>query len=65
MKRKEIILLPMIFQFHKGTIRTIYKKGGYLWVSDFNSIKVRLELTELSLTHSLRVFQFHKGTIRT
>ena len=26
MKRKEIILLPMIFQFHKGTIRTIYKK---------------------------------------
>ena len=32
------------FQFHKGTIRTVQSSGTTRIVSDFNSIKVRLEL---------------------
>ena len=33
-----------LFQFHKGTIRTLYLKKGYNIYIDFNSIKVQLEL---------------------
>ena len=37
-----------------------------LWVVNFNSIKVRLELIALkSGDISFPIFQFHKGTIRT
>ena len=32
------------FQFHKGTIRTIHKELSECWFTNFNSIKVRLEL---------------------
>ena len=32
-----------LFQFHKGAIRTIQGTGGSSEVSNFNSIKVRLE----------------------
>ena len=31
------------FQFHKGTIRTVYLEAGYTALPHFNSIKVRLE----------------------
>ena len=34
------------FQFHKGTIRTLRPVSSEQSVSDFNSIKVRLELKE-------------------
>ena len=34
-------------------------------MSNFNSIKVRLELKLLLKTDCLNIFQFHKGTIRT
>ena len=33
-----------LFQFHKGTIRTMCSEVPSLVVRDFNSIKVRLEL---------------------
>ena len=43
----------MLFQFHKGSIRTT-KKGDVLCrITRFNSIKVQLELTSLQDTRSL------------
>ena len=35
---------PPLFQFHKGAIRTRVQAVGGVPSSDFNSIKVRLEL---------------------
>ena len=56
----------MIFQFHKGTIRTFAVLRGYLAIRHFNSIKVRLERKKTIGSWSpLVLFQFHKGTIRT
>ena len=56
----------MQFQFHKGTIRTDTPNGNLSHYSNFNSIKVRLELVLLEYTKPKDVlFQFHKGTIRT
>ena len=40
---------PTLFQFHKGTIRTFRNDAGPDSVVDFNSIKVRLELTPAAL----------------
>ncbi len=54
-----------LFQFHKGTIRTIDKYMNKLNLTNFNSIKVRLELMQDELPLKSSVFQFHKGTIRT
>ena len=54
-----------IFQFHKGTIRTMVNNSGINGVNNFNSIKVRLEPGSLTLLAPLSKFQFHKGTIRT
>ena len=31
------------FQFHKGTIKTVFKRKAGFRVTDFNSIKVRLK----------------------
>ncbi len=36
-----------------------------LMLSYFNSIKVRLKLTNYALYYSKTAFQFHKGTIKT
>ena len=56
----------MKFQFHKGTIRTFRKCIILYKNTNFNSIKVRLELTcDLIARTSTTIFQFHKGTIRT
>ena len=33
----------LLFQFHKGTIKTSYIAGDIRLLSDFNSIKVRLK----------------------
>ena len=57
--------LGQLFQFHKGAIRTrADDRPGYL-CGDFNSIKVRLELTEGATMPRQQPFQFHKGAIRT
>ena len=59
------IVKVLIFQFHKGTIRTTILTTLTSSTQNFNSIKVRLELG--ALLHRLydSTFQFHKGTIRT
>ena len=55
----------IMFQFHKGAIRTWNLVNFLCQLLRFNSIKVRLELTiRNSDGQSLR-FQFHKGAIRT
>ena len=54
-----------LFQFHKGTIRTLPKCSRLTIVVYFNSIKVRLERSGDSDEYIVREFQFHKGTIRT
>ena len=56
----------LLFQFHKGTIRTV--PDGLIRIDyfRFNSIKVRLEQTiPPSSKFGATMFQFHKGTIRT
>ena len=55
----------MLFQFHKGTIRTGNAYQVAVFVGNFNSIKVRLELNAAVNSIYVRSFQFHKGTIRT
>ena len=55
----------LLFQFHKGTIKTgysCYRAGGY---HHFNSIKVRLKRKNSIKTYYRYLFQFHKGTIKT
>ena len=54
-----------LFQFHKGTIRTLNMICISLVLSDFNSIKVQLELSAIGSIAGGLLFQFHKGTIRT
>ena len=53
------------FQFHKGAIRTSKPPIIASLQQDFNSIKVRLELSGIAGAVSPIVFQFHKGAIRT
>ena len=52
------------FQFHKGTIKPHRQRGRRRFVSNFNSIKVRLNLKAFDTICSLSAFQFHKGTIK-
>ena len=54
-----------LFQFHKGTIRTLLLRNGRRLHLDFNSIKVRLEQGLRPERRIIPAFQFHKGTIRT
>ena len=54
-----------LFQFHKGAIRTVCLLLQLILHTNFNSIKVRLELVRECGLHHLSVFQFHKGAIRT
>ena len=59
------LIEPVLFQFHKGTIRTLPANPPSAPPDNFNSIKVRLELRfAMTIIHIVR-FQFHKGTIRT
>ena len=54
------------FQFHKGAIRTALSLLTHNALSDFNSIKVRLERPLFGLIGIIiPLFQFHKGAIRT
>ena len=54
-----------VFQFHKGTIRTVGIRTEIPLILDFNSIKVRLEQFVQRFKCTQNLFQFHKGTIRT
>ena len=61
-----LAVLFIIFQFHKGAIRTIYDAAVPGLKAHFNSIKVRLEqAVGYLLNAAILVFQFHKGAIRT
>ena len=53
------------FQFHKGTIKTIFHEIVTLLLHHFNSIKVRLKHGGLTYFVVVKTFQFHKGTIKT
>ena len=55
----------LIFQFHKGTIKTLYRVGIRPMMQNFNSIKVRLKPNISPVSSFCRKFQFHKGTIKT
>ena len=55
----------VVFQFHKGTIKTAFNQKPTRYSSDFNSIKVRLKLSTYQWYIRLHIFQFHKGTIKT
>ena len=55
----------ILFQFHKGTIRTTENDKEQKNFSHFNSIKVRLEHINDIYSTADTTFQFHKGTIRT
>ena len=54
-----------VFQFHKGTIKTMVRFVFLIYLANFNSIKVRLKLFVLPLLLISCIFQFHKGTIKT
>ena len=54
-----------IFQFHKGTIKTLILNALSALIIDFNSIKVRLKLNINGNVQYVLTFQFHKGTIKT
>ena len=57
----------MLFQFHKGSIRTVSYTDNVVELLSFNSIKVQLEPSryDRSEIEKLSKFQFHKGSIRT
>ena len=61
----ELMAESILFQFHKGTIRTIPHITIKLILFHFNSIKVQLERQQLRRLPYKSKFQFHKGTIRT
>ena len=53
------------FQFHKGAIRTVDPEDVLDEMSNFNSIKVRLERKIGYANADAKTFQFHKSAIRT
>ncbi len=61
----DLLLSVLIFQFHKGAIRTNEALKVAFTGYNFNSIKVRLEHATQEGGELVAVFQFHKGAIRT
>ena len=56
----------IVFQFHKGTIKTAEREKQEKIEAGFNSIKVRLRRRERKKSsRTINWFQFHKGTIKT
>ena len=55
----------LLFQFHKGSIKTPSKVEGIVTRPNFNSIKVRLRQLAGALEPAKTIFQFHKGSIKT
>ena len=53
------------FQFHKGTIKTLFLNHWGKQIAHFNSIKVQLKLNAEFGLYKSQIFQFHKGTIKT
>ena len=64
-ERHNIHATSGIFQFHKGTIKTTYRKIYRMRFTYFNSIKVQLRRDDEYYQQSFTIFQFHKGTIKT
>ena len=60
-----IYALGLVFQFHKGTIKTKFLSMLPMPCSYFNSIKVQLKQQYQTATTHIKKFQFHKGTIKT
>ena len=61
-----MFICELLFQFHKGTIKTILLPTMLRNTLHFNSIKVRLKPNEEKATFpTFNLFQFHKGTIKT
>ena len=56
----------MIFQFHKGTIRTVIStlQNDRLNPFQFHKGTIRTHI-DVQIDALVSVFQFHKGTIRT
>ena len=54
-----------LFQFHKGTIKTVCTFRLQKASSYFNSIKVQLKPDSVPVPEFDALFQFHKGTIKT
>ena len=59
------MVVAIVFQFHKGTIKTYCAKKLKEFLGYFNSIKVQLKLLRQEAKRVFRLFQFHKGTIKT
>ena len=57
--------MGILFQFHKGTIKTQPLDRRALSLYSFNSIKVRLRLDDDIMNVAPISFQFHKGTTKT
>ena len=57
---------PLVFQFHKGTIRTLSPQKAYHSIGLFQFHKGTIRTHVLNNHHRRnQLFQFHKGTIRT
>ena len=56
---------PIMFQFHKGAIKSRLAIEYPSPQSRFNSIKVRLKASSFMQFHPIYIrFQFHKGAIK-
>ena len=55
----------ILFQFHKGSIKSQGRHARLAEQPGFNSIKVRLKGRELQIHHLSFWFQFHKGSIKS
>ena len=55
-----------LFQFHKGTIKTVYQVAGVIFYRAFQFHKgtIKTSLSRL-IGIIIPLFQFHKGTIKT
>ena len=53
------------FQFHKGTIRTLFKSDVSDFPLPFQFHKGTIRTVRQQYTNECISFQFHKGTIRT
>ena len=59
------VTASLLFQFHKGSIKTLINYTSMQKSSNFNSIKVRLKLNGYREFSTPYQFQFHKGSIKT
>ena len=64
-KRIGRVLAQLMFQFHKGSIKTSSANHILSHCCCFNSIKVRLRPEGDRSKTVFTMFQFHKGSIKT